>query len=91
MTERMMLWEAEHRTLLGRHLQSLPAHQPLLILAGPEGGFSQKEVDMCMDQGVHPVSLGPLILRAETATLAALATVQACSHLDSTRHERPAS
>ena len=88
-TERIILWEAENQTLLGRHLESLPAHQPLLILAGPEGGFSQKEVDMCVDQGVHPVSLGPLILRAETATLAALATVQACSRLDSTGREGP--
>lgn len=37
------------------------------ILIGPEGGFSPKEAEEARDIGWEPVSLGPRILRAETA------------------------
>lgn len=47
------------------------------ILAGPEGGFSEKEVAMLSQNGVLPVSLGPRILRTETAGPAAIAVLQA--------------
>lgn len=52
--------------------------EPLALLIGPEGGFSDGEVEYIRRLPfVHPVSLGPRILRAETAALAALAVVQA--------------
>lgn len=48
------------------------------ILIGPEGGFSPQEREMLhKTEGVHPVSLGPRILRAETAAVAALTLYQA--------------
>ena len=48
------------------------------ILVGPEGGFAVEEADALSALGfVVPVSLGPRILRAETAALAALACWQA--------------
>lgn len=48
------------------------------ILIGPEGGFSEKEAELLKKQSfVCPVSLGPRILRAETAATAALAVWQA--------------
>ncbi len=48
------------------------------ILIGPEGGFSPKERKMLRSmEGVYPVSLGPRILRAETAAIAALTLYQA--------------
>lgn len=48
------------------------------ILVGPEGGFSPQERKMLHKmEGVHPVSLGPRILRAETAAVAALTLFQA--------------
>lgn len=54
------------------------AGQPVGVLIGPEGGFSSKERDMLMQQKfVHPISLGPRILRADTAAVATLALVQA--------------
>ncbi len=48
------------------------------VLIGPEGGFSPKERDMLRKlENVVPVSLGPRILRAETAAIAALTLYQA--------------
>jgi 16S rRNA (uracil1498-N3)-methyltransferase len=50
---------------------------PVGVLVGPEGGFSDDERELLLAQGfVVPVSLGPRILRADTAAVAALAVVQ---------------
>lgn len=51
---------------------------PLAVLIGPEGGFAPEERDLLLSlpQVVH-LSLGPRILRADTAAVAALALVQA--------------
>jgi len=45
------------------------------LFIGPEGGFSPAEIELARSQGVLPVTLGPRILRAETASLAAAAAV----------------
>ena len=37
------------------------------IFIGPEGGFDTTEIDKCLINNVHPVTLGPRILRTETA------------------------
>lgn len=51
---------------------------PVGVLIGPEGGFSDEERHMLLAEDfVIPVSLGPRILRADTAAVAALALVQA--------------
>jgi 16S rRNA (uracil1498-N3)-methyltransferase len=42
---------------------------------GPEGGFTDREALDLNDLGFQPVSLGPIVLRVETAALAALAQV----------------
>jgi 16S rRNA (uracil1498-N3)-methyltransferase len=48
------------------------------VLVGPEGGFAETELDALRKLAfVSPVSLGPRVLRADTAALAALAVVQA--------------
>lgn len=48
------------------------------VLIGPEGGFSPREHDMLRTRAfVRPLSLGPLVLRADTAAAAALALVGA--------------
>lgn len=46
---------------------------PQLLLSGPEGGLSPAELARARDAGLQPLSLGPRVLRAETAPLAALA------------------
>lgn len=47
------------------------------LLAGPEGGFTEEERELARRAGFAGVRLGPRILRAETAALAALAALQA--------------
>jgi 16S rRNA (uracil1498-N3)-methyltransferase len=48
------------------------------VLIGPEGGFTETELDGLANLPfVSPVSLGPRVLRADTAALAALAVFQA--------------
>ena len=52
--------------------------QPVGVLIGPEGGFSEAERDKLRALPfVVPISLGPRILRADTAAVAALALIQA--------------
>jgi 16S rRNA (uracil1498-N3)-methyltransferase len=52
--------------------------QDAALLIGPEGGFTPEERAFLRDRpGTHPVSLGPRILRAETAAIAAMALWQA--------------
>lgn len=59
-------------------LQSLKPHQPMAVLVGPEGRFSEAEIQRLLKlEYVVPVSLGPRILRAETALCAVLSCVQA--------------
>jgi 16S rRNA (uracil1498-N3)-methyltransferase len=48
----------------------------ILVVIGPEGGFDPDEVRRAQAQGVVTAGLGPRILRAQTATLAACALVQ---------------
>lgn len=56
-----------------RAFQSDEAVEPWAILIGPEGGFSSRELDrLSQTSNFTPVSLGPRILRAETAALAAI-------------------
>lgn len=49
---------------------------PFALTIGPEGGFTEEEVELCLQHGLQPLSLGPRILRAETASLTALALLQ---------------
>lgn len=58
----------------GSFARQVRAHAgPLSLVSGPEGGLSPTEEALCLAAGCLPVSLGPRILRAETAPLAALA------------------
>jgi 16S rRNA (uracil1498-N3)-methyltransferase len=45
------------------------------IFVGPEGGFAGREADLARRYGIAPVSLGPRILRADTAALAAVTAI----------------
>jgi 16S rRNA (uracil1498-N3)-methyltransferase len=47
------------------------------VLVGPEGGFSEQERSIAQEHGFVGCHLGPRVLRAETAALAALAAIQA--------------
>lgn len=47
----------------------------IAIFIGPEGGFSAEEVNAAIENGCIPVTLGPNILRTETAAIASVAVV----------------
>ncbi|XP_020238450.1 uncharacterized protein LOC109817571 isoform X3 [Cajanus cajan] len=70
-------------------LTSLEKETSGLIIIGPEGDFTEKEVSMMMEAGATTVSLGPHRLRVETATIALLATVMLWSDKQQTSVDSP--
>jgi len=57
--------------------QADPQTGPLAILIGPEGGFSPAEREQLLNRDdTHAISLGPRVMRADTAAVAALAAIQ---------------
>jgi 16S rRNA (uracil1498-N3)-methyltransferase len=72
-TDRRVLLEpdAEHS------LAALTQSSGMTLLIGPEGGFADAEVALARAHGFIPCRLGPRVLRAETAPVAALAVIQA--------------
>lgn len=52
----------------------------ILVLIGPEGDFSEKEVQLAVDSGFIPVTLGDLVLRVDTACLAAASFIELYAH-----------
>jgi 16S rRNA (uracil1498-N3)-methyltransferase len=78
----LILWETEDARSLRHVLRTPPAgrerHWPPLtinLFVGPEGGFAPGEVDLGQRYGLVTVSLGPRILRTETAGIVAAAAV----------------
>ena len=57
-------------------LKATPSIATLSIWIGPEGGFTNDEVRALLDAGAQTVSMGPRILRAETAAVTAIALAQ---------------
>jgi 16S rRNA (uracil1498-N3)-methyltransferase len=60
---------------LGLREAAHPKASEITFLSGPEGGLSTAEEDAALAQGFAPVTLGPRVLRSETAALAALAAL----------------
>ena len=78
--QRVVLAEQERartlRALLGEAVDAAGAEMPELEIAiGPEGGWAPEEAALFDANGWRAVSLGPRILRAETAAIAALAVI----------------
>jgi 16S rRNA (uracil1498-N3)-methyltransferase len=71
------LWEGGGRPL-AEAARQVGQPRRLLLLVGPEGGFTRDEAAMAEAAGARLIGLGPRILRAESAALAALAV---CQHL----------
>jgi 16S rRNA (uracil1498-N3)-methyltransferase len=75
-----VLDEAERAVSLSQAFAGLKdARRPVALVVGPEGGLDRAEVDALVARGATPVSLGRLVLRTETAALAAVAVLR---HLD---------
>ena len=60
----------------GLHSSLTATTGPVCIFIGPEGGFSENEVDYLLTHGVKPIYLGGNVLRTETAALYAIASVR---------------
>ena len=63
--------DEQHRDVLKKMIHP---NQQYLILIGPEGDFSPEEINMAIQAGFHPVSLGDSRLRTETAGVVACHT-----------------
>ena len=67
-------WE-EGGELLRDVLAANPGARTVAVFIGPEGGLSPEEVALARQHGARPVTLGPRILRTETAGFAAAAAI----------------
>jgi len=72
---KLMLYEGHAAWTLTEGFGSFKP-QSVALMIGPEGGFSPDEVEQAQNAGFLPVSLGPRILRTETAAIVAAAIVQ---------------
>jgi len=72
--ERLVFWEAQAGQ--GALDGGTPHPSTVLAVVGPEGGFTREEAAAAVRAGCRLVSLGPRILRAETAAVAAVALCQ---------------
>lgn len=70
----IMLYEGQTSQGLKRAIGERKGENYLLVI-GPEGGFSSKEVALCEKHGASIVTMGPRILRTETAALAGVAMI----------------
>jgi 16S rRNA (uracil1498-N3)-methyltransferase len=70
---KVILWEKEKTGVLN---EAVTRASGVFVLVGPEGGFSDGEARQAQAAGFQPVRLGPRILRAETAGIAAVAILQ---------------
>lgn len=77
----LVAWEEEHALALskavGEYCQTYPLPAKVLIVIGPEGGIDPEEKQRLDQLGARSVTLGPRILRTETAGLCALSVLWA--------------
>ncbi len=73
---KILFWEAE----TGQKTSELPLQTPkiknIFLILGPEGGFTEVEINQARDADFVTTVLGPRILRSETATIAACTLIQ---------------
>lgn len=56
-------------------LGKLPEHGKIAVFIGPEGGFSDEEIEDALNHGIEPITLGKRILRTETAAITSLSVL----------------
>jgi 16S rRNA (uracil1498-N3)-methyltransferase len=71
----IIFWEREGMSFRDA-LDDFRGSRELALFTGPEGGFSEGEIERAAKSGFIPVSMGKRILRAETASIAAVTVVQ---------------
>ena len=69
---KIFFWEGENALHLKQFAQTVSDCRSLYVMVGPEGGFAAHEVETARRAGFVSISLGSAVLRAETASLAAV-------------------
>lgn len=72
----LIAWENEHENSIKDIYMEDSKVRDIFVLVGPEGGFTNDEVKKAKEAGFIPFSLGPRILRCETATIVSVAIIQ---------------
>ncbi len=74
---RLLLWEGEQEASLNGALAgcNFASGARIQVLVGPEGGFTEEEVRLARSYGIRTITLGPRILRADTAGVVAAAII----------------
>jgi 16S rRNA (uracil1498-N3)-methyltransferase len=72
----IIFYEEETGKYLKQILKEFKDSKEITILIGPEGGFSKGEVNAAVEKGFLEASLGPRILRTETAAIKAISIIQ---------------
>ena len=70
----LFCWESEQTTTV-REVLSVNSEKNIIVLIGPEGGFSEREVDAIKSAGGVSVTLGKRILKTDTAAISVLAMI----------------
>ena len=73
---KVVFWESEFRSANAELPEPRQQINTIFAMLGPEGGFTSREIESARDQGFVTAALGPRILRAETATIAASVLLQ---------------
>lgn len=76
-TLKIVLSECEQEVQLRDALAERSSDEQILLAIGPEGGWTEDELQLLKNEGWRSVSLGPTILRAETAAVAAVSITMA--------------
>jgi len=72
---KLVFWEEEEACRLSDVSPTNPPRS-IAFLSGPEGGFSSEEIETARQNGFQSITLGPRILRAETAPIVILSLLQ---------------
>jgi 16S rRNA (uracil1498-N3)-methyltransferase len=72
---KLAFWEEEQKTRL-QDITAPDSVSSIAFLAGPEGGWTEKEIDFLIQQGFQTVTLGPRLLKADSVSLVILSLLQ---------------
>ena len=72
---KLVFWEEEQKNRL-QDIVSPDSVSSIAFLAGPEGGWEKEEIDFLKQQGFQAVTLGPRLLKADSASLVILSLLQ---------------
>ena len=72
----LMLWEMEKERSIKKFLMENKHVGNLMVVIGPEGGFSHQEVEMAKNAGFETANIGSRIVRTETAAISVLSMIE---------------